>query len=80
MDPLQPILPVAPNISPITPAPMVGRVGPDSSRSGAGQDKRRRRRPQPDRGAEGMTGHELDYAVDFPEDEDDSGLHIDVTA
>jgi hypothetical protein len=79
MDPLHPIVPIAPNIPPITPAPMAGRVDRDSSRAGAGQDKRRRRRaPAPD-GPTEPSYDGLDYTVD-DDGEDDSGLHINVTA
>jgi hypothetical protein len=80
MDPLHPIVPVAPPLPPISPAPMVGGVGRDSSRGGAGQDRQRRRRPQPDPGPDGLPDHDLDYAADYGDGEDDSGLHIDVRA
>ncbi|HUA47945.1 MAG TPA: hypothetical protein VMA77_22095 [Solirubrobacteraceae bacterium] len=79
MDPLHPIIPVSPNLPPISPAPMVGGVGRDSSGAGAGQD-RRRRRAQSQREAGGVPDHELDCADGYPDGEDDSGLHIDVTA
>jgi hypothetical protein len=79
MDPLHPIIPVAPNLPPITPAPLVGGVSRDSSRAGAGQDERRRRRAQPEPGPDGRLADELDYTDEYP-GEDDSGLHIDVTA
>jgi len=78
MDPLHPIIPIPPNIPSVTPAPMMGRVDRDSSRAGAGQDQRRRRRPP---AAPGTTDYdEFDYAVEETEGEDDSGLHINVTA
>ena len=74
MDPLHPIVPIGPNIPPITPAPMVGRLDRDGSHTADGQDKRRRRRPP----ADTAPGHDsLEYAAD---DELDGGLHIDVTA
>jgi hypothetical protein len=77
MDPLHPIVPIAPNIPPITPAPMTQRVNRDSSRSGAGKDQRRQPRPQQE--GEPRSG-EFDYAEDYSDGEDDSGLHINVTA
>jgi hypothetical protein len=80
MDPIHPIIPVPPNIPPVTPAPMIGRVDRDRPRSGAGEDKRRRRRAQDDRDPAARYDGGLDYAADDPDDEDDTGLHINVTA
>jgi hypothetical protein len=80
MDPLHPIVPIAPNIPPIMPAPLVGGVSRDSSRAGGGQDRGRRRRGQDEHEAAVLLDDELDYAADFPDGGDDSGLHIDVTA
>ena len=80
MDPLHPIVPISPNIPPITPAPMVGRVDRDSSRAGAGQDKRRRRRAAADNGPSAPGYDGLDHTVNDADGEDDSGLHINVTA
>ncbi|HTU84963.1 MAG TPA: hypothetical protein VMF57_05275 [Solirubrobacteraceae bacterium] len=80
MDPLHPIVPIAPNIPPIMPAPLVGGVSRDSSRAGGGQDPGRRRRAQREPGQDGLLDDELDYAADHSDGEDDSGLHIDVTA
>lgn len=77
MDPLHPIVAIPPNIPPVTPAPMVGRVDRDGSRAGDGQDKRRRRRPT-DPGS--ASYDEPDYPAEDPDDENDSGLHINVTA
>jgi hypothetical protein len=79
MDPLNPIAPVSPNITPITPAPMIGGVNRDGARAGAGQDKRRRR-TRPDGEAARLPGHDLDYADEYPGPEADIGPHIDVTA
>ena len=75
MDPLHPIIPIAPTLPPITPAPMVGRVDRDGARSGADQDKRRRRRPPAD-----SAPGQADLGYDGAEDNLDGGLHIDVTA
>jgi hypothetical protein len=80
MDPLHPIVPIGPNIPPITPAPMAGRVDRDRSRAGTGQDKRRRRRAQEESRAPLAGSEGLDYLVDDADGEDDSGLHINVTA
>jgi hypothetical protein len=77
MDPLHPIIPIQPNIPPIAPAPMVGRLDRDAPHTGAGQDKRRRRRAPADSGASSPGQDSLDYGAD---DEVDGGLHIDVTA
>lgn len=76
MDPLSPIVPVSPNITPITPAPMVGGVSRDGARSGADQDKRRRRR-EPESEPGSLPGQDLDYAGEYG---DDHRPHIDVTA
>jgi len=79
MDPLHPIAPVAPNIPPVTPAPMAGRVHRDGARSNPGQDKRRRKRPQPEAAAHASV-EGTDYYLDDLGDDDDPGLHINVTA
>jgi hypothetical protein len=69
MDPIHPIVPVFPNIPPITPAPMIGRIDRDAPRDGPDQDKRRRRPPDPS-----------PLASDERDGDEDSGLHINVTA
>ncbi len=71
MDPIHPIIPVAPKLPPITPAPMIGRVDRDGARRGPDQDKRRRRSL-----AQGPT----DPVLDGHDGDEDSGLHINVTA
>jgi hypothetical protein len=80
MDPIHPIVPVPPRIPPVTPAPMIGRVDRDAPRSADAEDKRRRRRAQDDRDRAAHYGGELDYGADDAGGEDDSGLHINVTA
>ncbi|HSC04564.1 MAG TPA: hypothetical protein VLC49_14640, partial [Solirubrobacteraceae bacterium] len=70
-DPIHPIIPVAPNIPPITPAPLIGRIDRDGRRRGPDED-RRRRQPRPD-DATSQTSGERD-------DEGEMGLHVDVTA
>jgi len=80
MDPLHPITPIPPNIPPITPAPMVGRVDRDAPRAGAGSDQRRRRRAPADTQVGTPDYDEFDYAVEDADGEDDGGLHINVTA
>jgi hypothetical protein len=79
MDPLHPIVPVPPNIPPVTPAPMAGTVNREGARNKADQDKRRRRRPEADAAAHASV-EGADYYLDDPGDDDDSGLHINVTA
>jgi len=79
MDPLHPIVPVPPNIPPVTPSPMAGGVSRDGARSGAEQDRRRRRRPEAEAAAHASI-EGTDYYVDDALDDDDTGLHIDVTA
>jgi hypothetical protein len=80
MDPIHPIVPVPPRIPPVTPAPMIGRVDRDPARSPTGEDKRRRRRAHDVRDAAAHYDGEVDYAADDADGEDDSGLHINVTA
>jgi hypothetical protein len=74
MDPIHPIIPVAPSIPSVTPAPLIGRVDRDGPHTKAGDDQRRRRRPQAQDEPETP-----DYASGADGD-DDSGLHINVTA
>jgi len=79
MDPIHPIAPVAPNITPVTPAPMAGRVDRDGARSDAYGDKRRRRRPDPGPAAQASVDG-VEYVLEDGADDEDSGLHINVTA
>jgi hypothetical protein len=74
MDPIHPIIPVAPNITPVTPTPLIGGVDRDARRHGTDADKRRRRRPT------NAPADQLDYPSGERHGEADSGLHIDVTA
>jgi hypothetical protein len=83
MDPLHPIIPIAPNIPPISPSPMVGGVSRDSARGGGGQDRRRRRDTAGSAGGGDSVSASydgLEYADDEFDGDDDSGLHINVTA
>ena len=80
MDPLHPIIPIQPNIPPIQPAPMVRGVDRDAPHSGPGQERRRRRRPPANDGTGSAAYEGLDYAGEDPDGEDDTGLHINVTA
>lgn len=80
MDPIHPIAPVPPRIPPVAPAPMIGRVDRDAPHTTAGEDRRRRRRAQPDPNSTETPDQYLDYAVDDPDGGEGPGLHIDVTA
>jgi hypothetical protein len=71
MDPIHPIAPVPPNIPPVAPPPLIGGIGRDDRRRGLDQDKRRRRRTGPS---------PTDPILDERDGDDDSGLHINVTA
>jgi hypothetical protein len=71
MDPIQQIVPVAPSIPPVTPAPLIGGIDRDERRRGTDEERRRRRQPRP----AGPSG-----ASDERDGGDDSGLHVDVTA
>jgi hypothetical protein len=70
MDPIHPIVPLAPGITPITPAPMAGRVDREGGRNPGQERDKRHDRPQ-DPEAEGD---------DIPSAGDDGLTHIDVTA
>jgi hypothetical protein len=74
MDPIHPIIPIPPAIPTVTPAPLIGRIDRDNPHHDAGEDKRRRRRPQPQ---DGPSSPDQTYDVGG---DDDSGLHIDLTA
>jgi hypothetical protein len=69
MDPIQQIVPVAPSIPPITPTPLIGGIDREDRRRGTDEERRRRRRARPE-----------DPAAAQHDGEDDSGLHVDVTA
>jgi hypothetical protein len=72
MDPIHQIVPVAPSIPPVTPTPLIGGIGREDRRRGPDEDRRRRRQPRRDDPASA--------AADERDGEDDSGLHVDVTA
>jgi hypothetical protein len=72
MDPIHPIIPITPAIPTVTPAPLVGRIDRDNAQHDAGEGQRRRRRPQPQDAPDGS-----DYG---PDGDDETGLHINVTA
>jgi hypothetical protein len=72
MDPIHQIVPVAPRIPPITPAPLIGGIDRDNRRRGTDDGQRRRRQGRPEDPAP--------QPSDGREGEDDSGLHVDVTA
>jgi hypothetical protein len=79
MDPLHPIVPVPPNIPPVTPAPTAGAVNRDGARRNADQDRRRQNRSESDAAAHASV-EGADYYVDDPGDDDEPGPHINVTA
>jgi hypothetical protein len=72
MDPIQQIVPVAPSIPPITPTPLIGGIDREDRRRGADEERRRRRQPRHEDAASAPS--------DERDGEDDSGLHVDVTA
>lgn len=69
MDPIHQIVPVAPSIPPITPAPLIGGIDREGRRRGTDEERRRRRQPRPN-----------DPAVDERDGDENPGLHVDVTA
>jgi hypothetical protein len=72
MDPIHQIVPVAPSIPPITPAPLIGGIDREHPRRGPDEDRRRRRQPRPE--------DPTSAPSDERDGDDDSGLHVDVTA
>jgi hypothetical protein len=58
---------------------MAGAVNRDGARSNADQNKRRQRRAESDAAAHASV-EGADYYVDDPGDDDEPGLHINVTA
>jgi len=79
MDPIHPIVPLPPRIPQVTPAPMAGRVDRDGSRGNPDQGGHGRRRPEEAPAAYISEDGQEYYAEDL-EDDDGSGLHINVTA
>jgi hypothetical protein len=77
MDPIHPIAPLPPTLPPVAPAPMIGRIDRDSPRGTPEQQRRRRR---PGQNPAGTDPDELGSATDERDGDDDSGLHINVTA
>ncbi len=73
MDPIHPIVPLPPNIPPVTPTPLIGGIGRDDRRRSLDQDKRRRRPPTQAPADPVLEEH-------AGEGDDDPGLHINVTA
>jgi hypothetical protein len=57
---------------------MIGRIDRESPRPSPDDEKRRRRRPG--QNSAGTDTDELGYAVEERDGDDDSGLHINVTA
>jgi hypothetical protein len=70
MDPIHPILPVPPNIPPVTEAPRVGKLDRDQRRDQGRDDKRPAQRRPPGR----------DAASDDSAPDAEPRPHIDVTA
>ena len=83
MDPIHPIIPQAPNIPPVAPSPMAGKIDRERQRDERSGGKRR---PRPDATvsihgetpADDASWEDYD-ASDFDEDAD-GGLHVDVSA
>ena len=84
MDPIHPIIPQAPNIPPVAPSPMAGKIDRERQRDRNAGDGKRRSRPDAtvsihgDAPADEASWEDYD-AGDFDEDAD-GGLHVDVSA
>ena len=76
MDPIHPIAPLPPNLPPVAPAPMIGRIDRDSPRRNPEQERRRR----PGQNPAVTESDEPGRALEQRDGDDDSGLHINVTA
>ena len=81
MDPIHPIIPQSPNIPPVAPSPMAGKIDRERQRDeGAGG----KRRPRP--GAtvsihgEAPADETAWEEYDVSDEEADGGLHVDVSA
>jgi hypothetical protein len=85
MDPIHPIIPHAPNIPPVAPSPMAGKIDRERQRdedAGGRGGAKRRPRPGATVSIHGETPADdtawEDY--DVSDEEADGGLHIDVSA
>jgi hypothetical protein len=85
MDPIHPIIPQPPNIPPVAPSPMSGKIDRERQRDeGAGGRYGGKRRPRP--GAtvsihgEAQTDETSWEDYDVSDEEADGGLHVDVSA
>jgi hypothetical protein len=87
MDPIHPIIPQPPNIPPVAPSPMAGKIDRERQRDeNAGGYRGGKRRPRPGATVDlhtddpGTEASWEDYdAGEFDEDAD-GGLHVDVSA
>jgi hypothetical protein len=86
MDPIHPIIPQAPNIPPVAPSPMAGKIDRERQRdegsAGGRYGGKRRARPDATVSLHGDTDADRaaweDY--DLSDEEGDGGLHVDVSA
>ncbi|MGZ4251314.1 MAG: hypothetical protein ACXVUE_23800 [Solirubrobacteraceae bacterium] len=86
MDPIHPIIPQAPNIPPVAPSPMAGKIDRERQRdegsSGGYSSGKRRLRPDAtvsihrDTSTDESSWEEYDVS----DEETDGGLHVDVSA
>jgi hypothetical protein len=89
MDPIHPIIPQAPNIPPVAPSPMAGKIDRERQRDegGAGGRYVGKRRPRPDATVslhgdpDAADGDQTSWEeYDLSDEEGDGGLHVDVSA
>jgi hypothetical protein len=86
MDPIHPIIPQAPNIPPVAPSPMAGKIDREHRRDdeGAGGRYGGKRRPRPDATVSLHGDQDADQTswedYDLSDEEGDGGLHVDVSA
>jgi hypothetical protein len=85
MDPIHPIIPQAPNIPPVAPSPMAGKIDRERQRDeGAGGRYGGKRRPRPDATVSIHGDAPADETswddYDVSDEEGDGGLHVDVSA
>jgi hypothetical protein len=84
MDPIHPIIPQPPNIPPVAPSPMSGKIDRERQRDEGAGGYGGKRRPRP--GAtvsihgEAQAGETSWEDYDVSDGDTDEGLHVDVSA
>lgn len=84
MDPIHPIIPQPPNIPPVAPSPMAGKIDRERRRDEDARGYGRKRRPGPDATvrlhSEAEAGQTSWEEYDVSDEDGHDGLHVDVSA